>query len=209
MSEILKSKARETVYAVDDNPAVRSWLAALLDLAGYDGRVFSSAEEFLACESVAPAEGGCLVLDVAMPGLSGMELQETLGEDGMPIIFITGHADISMGVSAMKKGATDFLVKPVRGCDLLKAIEVALRKDECMRARRAGIALVKSRVEMLSPREREVMELVIAGMLNKQIAAEMGIEEGTVKIHRHRVMVKMGVTSVAELVGMCLKIAPD
>ncbi|MCF7848898.1 MAG: response regulator [Kiritimatiellales bacterium] len=199
----------QTVYVVDDDPSVRKWLLRLLRTKGYDIRAFASANEFLARDLDASDEGGCLVLDVAMPGLSGMELQEALGEDSMPIIFLTGHGDIPMGVSAMKKGAADFLVKPVAGRDLLKAIEVALHRDEEARAHRAEIAEIRNREKTLTPRERDVMQLVITGMLNKQIASKLGIEEGTVKIHRGRVMTKMGVPSVAELVALCAKIAAD
>jgi len=203
------TRKAQTVYVVDDDPSVRKWMSRLLCFAGYEFRGFASADEFLACERDASTSGGCLVLDVAMPGLSGMELQEVLGEDSMPIIFVTGHGDISMGVSAMKKGAVDFLVKPVCGRDILKAVEVALREDEEVRARRVEIAEIRKRKEMLTPRERAVKKLVVTGMLNKQIAAELGIEEGTVKVHRHRVMDKMGVPSVAELVKLCLKTPTD
>jgi len=199
----------QTVYVVDDDSSVRKWMSRLLCSAGYEFRGFASADEFLACECDASTSGGCLVLDVAMPGLSGMELQEALGENSLPIIFVTGHGDISMGVSAMKKGAMDFLVKPVRGRDMLKAVEVALRKDEEVRARRVEITEIRKRKETLTPRERAVKKLVVTGMLNKQIAAELGIEEGTVKVHRHRVMAKMGVPSVAELVKLCLKTPAD
>ncbi|VGO19979.1 response regulator transcription factor [Pontiella sulfatireligans] len=197
------------VYVVDDDCCVRKWLLRLLDRARYDVRVFASADEFLARDRDGSIENACLVLDVAMPGLSGIELQEALGEDSLPIIFITGHGDIPMGVRAMKKGATDFFVKPVAGRDLLDAIEVALRKDKEVRARRAEIAEIRKREEVLTPRERDVMQLVVTGMLNKQIGGELGIEEGTVKIHRGRMMVKMGVSSVAELVGLCSKIAAE
>lgn len=200
-----------TVYVVDDDPSVRKWLLRLLCSAGYEVRAFSSADEFLARERDTFAEGGCLILDVAMPGLSGMDLQEALegDEDSMPIIFISGQGNISMSVCAMKKGASDFLVKPVAGQDLLDAVAVALRRDEEVRARRAEIVEIRNREEALTPRERDVMQLVVTGMLNKQIAAELGIEEGTVKIHRGRMMVKMGVPSVAELVGLCSKIAAE
>jgi FixJ family two-component response regulator len=142
-----------------------------------------------------------------MPGLNGLQLQEALGrdEDNMPIVFITGHGDIPMSVRAMKQGAVEFLTKPVDRRDLLTAITVALRKNQEMRQQRADTADIRKCEQTLTPRERDVMERVIAGVLNKQIAAEFGIEEGTVKVHRGRVMAKMGVKSVAELVGLCAK----
>jgi FixJ family two-component response regulator len=140
-----------------------------------------------------------------MPGLSGPDLQEALGgpERSLPIIFITGHGDIPTSVKAMKKGAVDFLVKPFDDRDLLDAIAVALRRDKEARDRRAKTGAIRVRVETLTPRERDVMRLVVLGRLNKQIAAELGIAEKTVKVHRGRVMTKMGAGSVAELVGMC------
>lgn len=207
------------VYVVDDDPSVRRGLSRLLCAAGYEVEVFASASEFLAkmhssqphsetprSELPVPrSSAGCVVLDVEMPALSGMDLQEALGrtDDSMPIIFITGHGDIPMSVRAMKKGAVDFLVKPFEAKDLLNSIAVAMRKDEEARARRTEIAAIREREQTLTPRERAVMTLVITGMLNKQIAAELGIEEGTVKVHRGRVMAKMGIPSVAELVDLC------
>jgi FixJ family two-component response regulator len=199
-----KLGARNTVYVVDDEPSVRKALSRLLRSAGFKCEVFASADEFLAHERESPAESGCLVLDVQMPGLNGMDLQEVLsaGEGRLPIIFITGHGDIPLSVRAMKKGAVDFLTKPFDDKDLLAAIAVALRKGEEARARVAEITQFRDREQTLTTRERDVMARVVAGLLNKQIAAELGIEEGTVKIHRGRVMQKMGVQSVAELVKM-------
>jgi FixJ family two-component response regulator len=199
-----KLGACNTVYVVDDEPSVRKALSRLLRSAGLKCEVFASADEFLAHERESPAESGCLVLDVQMPGVNGMDLQEVLsaGEGRLPIIFITGHGDIPLSVRAMKKGAVDFLTKPFDDKDLLAAIAVALRKGEETRARYAEITQFRDREQTLTTRERDVMARVVAGLLNKQIAAELGIEEGTVKIHRGRVMQKMGVQSVAELVKM-------
>ncbi len=199
-----KPGACNTVYVVDDEPSVRKALSRLLRSAGLKCEVFASADEFLAHERESPAESGCLVLDVQMPGVNGMDLQEVLsaGEGRLPIIFITGHGDIPLSVRAMKKGAVDFLTKPFDDKDLLSAIAVALRKGEEVRARFAEITQFRDREQTLTTRERDVMARVVAGLLNKQIAAELGIEEGTVKIHRGRVMQKMGVQSVAELVKM-------
>ncbi len=210
------------VYVDDDDPSVRRGISRLLRAAGYAVEVFSSAAEFLARpvldfplsalpvpHSDAPQSPirnhqspSCLVLDVQMPGLNGLQLQEAMGRDenSMPIIFMTGHGDIPMSVRAMKKGAVDFLAKPVDRKDLLAAIAMALRQDQGLRMHRAETADIRQREQTLTPREREVMARVIAGLLNKQTAAELGIEEGTVKVHRRRVIVKMGVKSVAELV---------
>ena len=193
----------QLVFVVDDDRSVRKGLSRLIRSAGFHVETFASAEAFLKSEGA--AGGGCLVLDVQMPGLSGLDLQESLAKltYSMPIIFITGHGDIPMSVRAMKRGAVDFLAKPFDGHDLLDAIAVALSKDKKARGRRAETAKIRKRAQTLTPREHEVMALVITGMLNKQIAAELGIKEGTVKVHRGRVMTKMGVWSVAELVGLC------
>lgn len=193
------------VYVVDDDPSVRKGLSRLIKSAGLRVEVFASAEDFL--KRYLPGEGGCVVLDVQLPGLSGVDLQEALGgaERSMPIIFITGHGDIPMSVRAMKKGAVDFLAKPFDGHELLDAIAVALRRDREARARQAETAKIRGQVEKLTPRERDVMKLVITGLLNKQIGGELGISEKTVKVHRGRVMHKLGVRSVAELVRFCTK----
>jgi FixJ family two-component response regulator len=199
----------DTVYIVDDEVGVRKSMSGLVQRQGYTVLAFASAEEFLEYRKDAADVGCCcLILDVAMPGLNGIALQEALAKnaESMPIIFISGHGDIPTSVNAMKNGALDFLVKPVSGGELLGAIEVAIRKDREARVRRAEIAEVQDRIQTLTPRESEVMKLVVTGMLNKQIAAELGIEEGTVKIHRGRVMSKMGVISVAELVALCSKL---
>ena len=198
---------------MDDDPSVRKGLSRLLRSAGYDVEVFSSATEFLARarsgvpRSALPAprsSAACLVLDLQMPGQSGLDLQQSLTRPGysLPIVFITGHGDIPASVRAMKKGAVDFLTKPFDDQALLDAIAVALSRDQAARARQAESAEIRGRVEKLTPRERDVMNLVITGMLNKQIAAELCIEPGTVKVHRGRMMTKMGVQSVAELVSL-------
>ena len=188
-----------TVFVVDDDAAVRKALSRLLRSAGVAAAVFASPREFLAqYDPVAP---GCLVLDIAMPGFSGLELQTTLGEKGnvLPIIFLTGHGDVSKSVQAMKHGAFDFLSKPVKDKDLLTVVRAAIETDAFVRREQAKLSEVLTRVDKLTPREREVLGHVVAGKLNKQIARDLGITEATVKMHRARVMVKMKVQSVAEL----------
>ena len=191
-----------TVFLVDDDPSVRKGLSRLLQSAGFRVEAFASAEAFLKRES--PERGGCLVLDMRMPGVNGFELQEALAGvvGSLPIIFITGHGDIPMSVRAMKKGAVDFLSKPFDEQALLAAIAVALARDKAAREQRVKTQGIRSRAKTLTPREREVMRGVVAGLLNKQIADELGISEKTVKVHRGRVMMKMAVKSVAELVRM-------
>ena len=190
------------VFLVDDDPSVRRSLTRLLASAGYTVEAFASAKEFLARE---PYAGPCcLVLDVRMPGLSGLELQETLAATGrrMSIVFVTGHVDVPMSVRAMKRGATDLLTKPVDAKDLLAAIQRCVTKDVEDRGEEARVAEVRTRVKRLSPRETEVFALVVTGMLNKQIASALGISEKTIKVHRARVMEKMQARSVAELVRL-------
>jgi FixJ family two-component response regulator len=196
-----------TVLLIDDDPSVRRALARLIKSAGYQAQTFVSAREFLdrMPDATCPA---CLVLDVRMPGLSGLDLQRELkaANATLPIIFITGHGDIPMSVKAMKDGAVDFLPKPVKDKDLLRAIEQALARAVHDRAELDEAEDIQSRVEKLTPREREVMSLVVKGWLNKQIASELGTVEKTVKVHRARVMDKMQVDSVAELVRIAQKI---
>ena len=191
-----------TVFIVDDDPAVLKSLARLLRSARLDVATFSSPREFL--ERHDPSASGCLVLDVAMPGLNGLELQEALTTKGseLPIIFLTGHGDIPMSVQAMKRGALDFLTKPVNDEDLLQAVHVAIDKDRLQRQTRAEVTEIQQRLATLTPREREVLEHVISGQLNKQTAADLGTVEKTIKVHRARVMEKMKVQSVAELVRL-------
>ena len=203
----MKSAAREsskpagsTVFVVDDDAAVREALSSLIRSVGLSVEVFASAREFLRRkERTGPA---CLVLDVRLPGLSGMDLQRELAGVGnlIPIIFITGHGDIPMSVRAMKAGAVEFLTKPFRDQELLDAIQQALEGDRRVRDQRAALEEMRRRFAALTSREREVMRRVVTGLLNKQIGAELGISETTVKIHRHQVMEKMGASSLAELV---------
>lgn len=192
------------VCVVDDDPSVRRGLLRLLRAAGFRAEVFASAEEFL--ERQDPKESGCIVLDIQMPGLGGFDLQECLRKLDccMPVIFITGVGDIPMSVRAMKKGAVDFLSKPFDKNELLAAVATALSRDGEARERRTKTAKIMGLLRTLTHRECDVMKLVVAGLLNKQIAAELGIREQTVKVHRGRVMGKLGVASVAELTRLCL-----
>jgi FixJ family two-component response regulator len=194
------------VFVVDDEKAVRKSLARLIKSVGLNVQAFSSAREFL--ESDPSDSPSCLVLDVRMPGLSGLDLQNELDNVGynIPIIFITGYGDIPMSVRTMKRGATDFLIKPVNEQDLLDAIHRAIEKDKQTRRERGEIRAIQQRVDSLTPREREVFSLVVTGMLNKQIAHDLGMSEKTVKVHRSRVMDKMQAGSLAELVKLALKV---
>jgi FixJ family two-component response regulator len=191
-----------TVFVVDDEDSVRKALARLIRSAGMTPRTFPTAEAFLA-ENHMVAES-CLVLDVRLPGLNGLQLQEALNRKGYPIsiIFITGHGDVPMTVRAMKAGAVDFLQKPFAGRELLDAIRRAVGRTRDAVARQADVADVRQRYDTLTPREREVYSLVVSGLLNKQVAGELGAAEKTIKIHRGRVMVKMKASSLAELVRM-------
>lgn len=197
-----------TVFVVDDDASVRKGLVRLLKSAGYRPEGCVSAEEFLDRWERDPAPG-CVLLDIQMPGLDGLQLQQKLqsAAHGIPVIFITGHGDIPSSVAAMKAGAVDFFPKPINGDDLLKAVREAIQRDRIERADRAEGAAVARRFETLTPREREVMALVIQGLLNKQIASVLGASEKTVKIHRGRVMEKMKVRSVADLVRASEKIS--
>ena len=190
------------IFVVDDDPSVRKSLTRVMTSAGYAVEVFASARDFLAREPL----GGpcCVVLDVRMPGLTGLDLQETLASAGhrVPIVFITGHGDISMSVKAMKAGAVDFLTKPFDVENLLEAVERAVAKDVDDLSTEGRTAEVLERVKLLTPRETEVFALVVTGMLNKQIASALDIAEKTVKVHRARVMEKMRAGSLAELVRL-------
>jgi len=199
------STLHATVFVIDDDASVRKSLSRLLRSAGYATETFASAEEFLGRDHF---EGvGCILLDVKMPGLSGMDLQEELNKADyhMPIVFVTGHGDIPMTVEAMKKGAVDFLTKPFDEEELLQALRAAIEKDRNARAEHTEVYEIRRLIELLTPRENEILRYVVAGMLNKQIALELGIAEKTVKVHRGRVMEKLGMDSVAELVRLAEK----
>jgi FixJ family two-component response regulator len=191
-----------TVLIVDDDAQVRESLRNLIRSVGLQVELFASAQEFV--QSQPPDSPSCLVLDVRMPGLSGLDLQKQASEAGLeiPIIFITAHGDIPMTVRAMKAGAVEFLTKPFRDQDLLDAIQQALQWSRKAREQLAATEALRRRFATLTPREREVMERVVAGLLNKQIGAELGTSETTVKIHRHQVMEKMGAHSLPDLVRM-------
>jgi FixJ family two-component response regulator len=199
-----------TVFIIDDDPSARRGLTRLVRAAGLDAESFSSAGSFLASGKCDVP--GCIVLDVRMPEMTGPELQHELckAEYCMPIIFLSGHGDVSTAAGTMKKGAIDFLTKPVDKDDLLEAIKLSLARDAENRAELVERSAIREKVGALTPREHEVMTYVISGMLNKQIAAALGISEETVKIHRGRVMKKLGIGSVAGLVHLCEKagIAP-
>ena len=188
------------VHLIDDDESLRRAVARVLEAAGYEVRCYSSCGEFLLAQPF--KQPGCLVLDVRMPGPSGLELQEALKKQGntIPIVFLTGHGDISTSVRAMKAGAVDFLTKPVERDALLSAVETALKKDQTERTERERAQALHSRFQMLTQRERSVLELVAQGKLNKQIAASLGIAERTVKAHRAQVMEKLQVESFAELI---------
>ena len=198
------------VFVVEDDPSVREALAGLIRSAGWNVEVFVSAHEFLAHQRTdAPS---CLVLDVGLPGLSGLDLQARMAQlnNDIPIVFITGHGDVPMSVRAMKAGAVEFLTKPFLDQDLLGGIQVAIERHRAVREEDAGLEELRMCYGTLTPRERQVMELVISGRLNKQAAAELGTSEITIKVHRGRVMTKMQATSFADLVNRAarLKLTP-
>jgi FixJ family two-component response regulator len=201
------SDPASVVFVVDDDPSMRDALTSLMRSVGMSVQAFESASAFLA--SKRPDLPSCLVLDVRLPGLSGLDLQRELLDAGeqIPVIFITGHGDIPMTVRAMKAGAVEFLPKPFREQELLDAIGQALHRDDAARGRRAEAAEVRVRLGTLTARERQVMERALAGMLNKQIAADLGVSEVTVKVHRRHLMQKMSATSLVELSRMIAKVA--
>jgi RNA polymerase sigma factor (sigma-70 family) len=199
------------IFVVDDDPSIRRAIKRLVESVGLQVELFGTAQEFL--QSQRQDVPGCLVLDIRLPGISGLDFQRELAEakNNIPIIFISAHGDVPMAVRAMKAGAVEFLTKPFRDQDLLDAVQVALDRDRARREKEGEIATLRERFESLSPREHEVVAMVVSGMLNKQTAAELGTTENTVKVHRSRAMEKMQAQSLAELVKMVerLKLPPQ
>ena len=205
----MKSKMDQVVFVIDDDASMRQAIGRLLEAVDLEVKTFPSGQNFLA--SKMPDLPGCVILDVRLPGLSGLDLQQEMLARSIhyPIIFITGHGDIPMSVQAMKAGAVEFLTKPFRDQDLLDAITLAIRRDRAGRKQRVELSELRGHLASLTPREREVMTLVVAGMLNKQIAFELGASEKTIKAHRGRVMSKMQAGSLAQLVQMADKLAAE
>jgi FixJ family two-component response regulator len=200
------AETQSIVFVIDDDAAVRKALASLIRSVGLQVELFGSAQEFL--QAKRPQVPSCLILDIRLPGISGLDFQRRLADAEVliPIIFITGHGDIPMSVRAMKAGAVEFLTKPWRDQDLLDAIHVGLERDAARRQQEAELATLRERFEWLTPREREVLPLVVSGFPNKQIAAEIGTSETTAKVHRGQLMRKMGADSLPELVRMAEKL---
>ena len=200
------SDPKPIVFVIDDDRLVRESVADLLDSAGFTVRTFGSAAEFVQAQH--PDAPACLILDVELPDISGLQLQKELAKSGveMPIVFLTGHGDIPMTVQAMKAGAVEFLTKPFGKQELLEAIHEAHLRDSDARKQRSASFDLQKRLETLTPRERQVLALVVTGRLNKQIAGELGTTEETIKVHRGRVMRKMGAASLADLVRIAAKL---
>ena len=196
------SEPESIVFIVDDDPSVRSAIKRLIGSVGLQVELFASGQEFLT--NKLPNVPSCLVLDIRLPGISGLAVQRQLAEANVriPIIFVTAHSDVPMTVRALKAGAVEFLTKPFSDQDLLDAIHLALERDRGRRQQDAKLAGLRERFELLSPREREVVAMVVSGMLNKQIAAQIGTAENTVKVHRSRAMEKMQANSLADLIKM-------
>ena len=199
------TELEQTVFVVDDDPAVGDAIRLLLRSVGIPAQVFPSAMEYL--DAYDPERAGCLVLDVRMPGMSGLELQQRLSVMGsiLPIIFVTAHGDVPMAVTAVRTGAMDFIEKPFRDQELLDKIQEALEHDRRQRVQQQDLTTIRERLSSLTPREREVLELVVSGKPNKNIARSLGISQRTVEIHRARVMEKMNVRSVSMLVQMVMR----
>lgn len=203
------TEGASTVYVVDDDPAMRASLESLLRSVGHDVLSFETAQAFAA--AARRDRPGCLVLDVRLPGLSGLEFQRELGRSSnpLPIVFITGHGDVPMSVTAMKAGAVEFLTKPFRDQDLLDGVHRAIALNRQDRARAAALAELQGRVATMTPREREILPLVAAGQMNKQIAQALGLSEVTIKVHRAQVMHKLRAASLADLVRIADRLALD
>jgi len=196
------SEAEPTIFVIDDDPSVRQSLESLIKSVGWRVLIYGSAQEFLGSGHLdAP---GCIILDVRLPGLSGLDLQQALlrAKSHLPVIFITGHGDIPMSVQAMKAGAVEFLTKPFREQDLLDALKLALDRDRTTRQQRAELAALRARYDSVTPREQQVMGLLVTGLLNKEIATTLGVSEVTIKVHRSQIMQKMRADSLANLVRM-------
>ncbi|HEV7137974.1 MAG TPA: response regulator transcription factor [Steroidobacteraceae bacterium] len=206
---MIAKKTPPTVFVVDDDESVRSSLKFLLRSASLESRAFGSAQEFL--ETYDPAQPGCIVLDVRMPGMSGLELQQELNLRGaiIPVIFITGHGDVPMAVEAMQHGAHDFLQKPFKDEDLIERVRRALARDAKTRTALEEHKSIRTRLQSLTPREREVLALMAQGKPNKIMAHELGVSQRTIEIHRARVMEKSGASSLAELVRMVMDVEPE